>query len=400
MNKYRFYLFIVLVTTFIVYIRLFDKREWTLKHCWCNEHRLDDIHRAKSTVTEKEKCNVNNGQENGDFRVASSVSNAKQMIKIGEIMPRDRSDDTSRNQGETDTRSITKSLAPLSDYVKYPCLAGSDQSKRLRQVARCIRTVNVLLVAKTVKSVECLALHLETSIPICIHDPRIDRTLSGSIIRQAVWERGLIGVFLGALNKVNDIIMLDIGCNIGLYTLAAARERIRVVSIDANVENLRLLSKSLILGKFTETVTLIWNALSDTYTNVTLKTHPTDVGKFSVRTDNKTVSTDSVVLETILLDDLMYLFEGKPVGIKMDVELFELQVLKGGKDFLKNIDVRFIQMEIAHHRNKGSAEDIVSLLREFGFTPFGRCNGNHNITDIPVLNWPADVCFIKNENNP
>ena len=387
-KKILLWLFVVCIVCPILII----KRERFLKQCSCNEVVL-----TKSTSSEK-KSTKDNEQKGRDFRVANSISNVKELSKIDEARPHGRSDDTNRNQGNADT-SRPKFLVPSLDYMKYPCLAGYYKSERLRRLGRCIRTVNVPLLAKTVQRVECFSLHLNTSIPICIHDPRIDRILSRSIIRQNVWEKELIGVFLAALKKVNDIIMLDIGCNIGLYTLAAARERIRVVSIDANVENLRLLSKSLTLGEFTETVTLIWNALSDTYTNVSLKTHPTDVGQFSVRTDNKTISKKDTVIETILLDDLLYLCKGKPVGIKMDVELFELKVLKGGMEFLKNIDIRFIQMEISHHIKRGSAHDIVSLLRKFGFTPFGSCNGNQDMTDIPLTEWPLDVCFMKDKKN-
>ena len=307
--------------------------------------------------------------------------------------------DTSRNQGDANTRGRLESLLILSDYTKYPCLPGYNQSDRPRPLNRCIRTVNVQLVADTVLSVECVKLNIDTTVPICIHDPRIDIYVSGSIFATGAWEKELLKIFMDALNKVKDIVVLDIGCNIGVYTLVAAREGKRVISIDANIQNLRLLSKSLILGQLTENVTLIWNALSDTYTNVTLNSNQYNIGGFSVNTDNKSKSGDDVIIETILLDDLMHLFEGKPVGIKMDVELFELHVLKGGVTFIKNIDIRFIQIEIVHHRSRRSGQGITILLRYFGFTPFANCLGDRNLVDVPVNDWPGDVCFIKNTKN-
>ena len=223
--------------------------------------------------------------------------------------------------------------------------------------------------------------------------------MSASILKKAVWEPKLLTIFVEALNKVKDIVVLDLGCNIGVYTLVAAKEGKRVVSIDANIQNLRLLSKSLILGHLIENVTLIWNAISDTYTKVTLKTHPRDVGQFSVNTDNDSISKNDVIIETILLDDLMYLFEGKPVGIKMDVESFELYALKGGLNFLDKIDIRFIQMEIGHHRSRPSGQEIVTISRYFGFTPFVNCHGKTDLVDLSLKKWPTDVCFIKNMYN-
>ena len=67
-----------------------------------------------------------------------------------------------------------KHFVYLSDFVKYPCLPGSNRSNGLRPLDRCIRTVNVQLLADTVTSTECVALNFGTSTPICIHDPKID----------------------------------------------------------------------------------------------------------------------------------------------------------------------------------------------------------------------------------
>ena len=370
----------------------FIKSTGCMKQCICTEIPLDDNHRPISAFRENIKTKTNAG-EDGDLQVDIFSSNVNNFSKSGESRSRDRSNHIKKG-ANAGRKPI--GLVPLSDFVKYPCLPGSNKSGRLRSLNRCIRTVNVQLVAETVKSAECVKLNVGTSIPICIHDPRIDIYVSGFIFATGGWEKELLKTFVEALNKVQDIVVLDIGCNIGVYTLVAAKEGKRVVSIDANVQNLILLSKSLILGQFRENVTLIWNALSDNYTNVTLKTNLYNVGGFAVNTDNKSVAVNDVIIETILLDDLIYLFKDKPVGIKMDVESFELQVLKGGVTFLKKADVRYIQMEFARHREKESGQSIVNIILFHGFTPFANCLRNRNIVDLPLKDWPYDVCFVKN----
>ena len=344
-NKWKLmnlYLCGLFVTAFIVYFGFFKEKTKFLKQCKCNELTSDNNH---SKFSEKEKNDINDGGKDAEFGMDYSISDEKYLSNIMETRPRN----VNRNKGvHTNTISRPKSLAPLLDYVNYPCLPVSNQSDRFRSLNRCIRTVNVQLVADSVKSVRCVKLNVGTSIPICTHDPRIDIFVSRSIVKKGAWEERLINIFMEALNKVKDIVVLDIGCNIGVYTLVAAKRGKRVVSIDANVQNLRLLSKSLTLGQLMENVTLIWNALSDTYTNVSLKTNPHNVGGYSVNTDKQSLTKDNVIIETILLDDIKYLFEGKPVAIKMDVESFELHILKGGMTFFKKMDVRFIQMEFLY----------------------------------------------------
>ena len=63
-----------------------------------------------------------------------------------------------------------------------------------------------------------------------------------------------------------DLLFLDIGCNIGTYTIAMAHLGRTVVAVDALIDNLQLLNKSLLLGNFQKYVTLNWNAVSDTHT--------------------------------------------------------------------------------------------------------------------------------------
>ena len=377
------------VFAFIVSFGFLKEETGLLKQCKGNELISDN---NQSTFSEKERSDINDDEKDAEFRMDNSIANGQHLNDIIETRPHD---DLSRNEGDTNSISRLKSLLPILDYVKYPCLPGPSQSDRLRSLDRCIRTVSVQLIANNVKSVNCVKLYVGNPIPVCIHDPKIDIFVSESIVRKGTWEERLINIFREALIKVKDIVVLDIGCNIGVYTLVAAKEGKRVVSIDANIQNLRLLSKSLILGQLTENVTLIWNALSDTYTNVSLKTNPRNVAGFSVNTDHKSFTEDDVIIETILLDDIRYLFEGKPIAIKMDVESFELHILKGGMTFLKIMDVRFIQMEFAKHRGRESGRSIVTILRNQGFSPFASCLRKNKMVDTPLIDWPFDVCFIK-----
>ena len=80
--------------------------------------------------------------------------------------------------------------------------------------------------------------------------------------------------------------------------------------------------------------------------------------------------------------------------MKMDIEGYELNALKGGEEFLKNIDVRYIQMEF------WSAEirlQIKKLLSGYGFLLFKDIAGKQRIgkDDLRKLDRNADIYFIQ-----
>jgi FkbM family methyltransferase len=79
-----------------------------------------------------------------------------------------------------------------------------------------------------------------------VHDPTICRFVSGEILQKGAWEPGLTSRLLQKLGPAaNGRVFLDIGANIGWFSLAAAAAGHRVIAIDALRTNVELFLRSL-----------------------------------------------------------------------------------------------------------------------------------------------------------
>lgn len=123
---------------------------------------------------------------------------------------------------------------------------------------------------------------------------------------------------------------IDCGANIGLWTLVAAGTvgaNGRVLAIEANPTTAQKLSKNVALSKF-DNVTIINTAVGDASDEVFLQAETEhNISRIVSHSSNKTIS-----VSVQRLDDLMG--TEKFAGCKIDVEGFELQVLKGARKLL------------------------------------------------------------------
>ena len=86
---------------------------------------------------------------------------------------------------------------------------------------------------------------------MCVKPVSTDIHVSGSIVRQGAWEFGTVNnlvkimttfpgaTFLGINTDFRDIVIIptivDIGCNIGMYTVVVAAMRRQVVAVVENI---------------------------------------------------------------------------------------------------------------------------------------------------------------------
>ena len=266
-----------------------------------------------------------------------------------------------------------KIAKPLDDFTRYPCLPGSAAfvNPKQTQHAKCVRTFcyptlnNASSKAGTQSTKSCVHVSLKTPrgrTPFCIYPPKTDIHVSGSIQRGGQWEGALVANLARFIKARPGTEFLDIGCNIGAYTVSMAHLGIKVTAMDPLLENLDLLSKSLVLGNLQNNVTLIWNAAADDRKLVKFK-----VGKFNiggtriVDVNSSTALNDrSYTASTIMLDDLIPLFRGKRVAMKIDIEESEYNALLGGGKFLSETDVAVIQIEYLFHKNGKDGPKIFS----------------------------------------
>lgn len=172
------------------------------------------------------------------------------------------------------------------------------------------------------------------------------------------WERNLEDVF----DFKKGVCFLDVGANVGKYTLRAAilvGESGKIVAIEPNKDNFRVLVKNIELNKLRNCIPFNM-AASSTDGEVTLFLGPNsarhsivqDFGKGSYKI--RTRALDNVLNETGI---------EKVDIIKIDVEGAELEVLKGLNMTLKKENPLII-IEVHPLKNK---EKIVEYLNDLGY---------------------------------
>ena len=134
--------------------------------------------------------------------------------------------------------------------------------------------------------------------------------------------------------------MLDVGANLGQYSLYAALLGHQVIAVEAYKPTLDKLHHSILRNNLTYKITLVHNAISDTYQIVTMGTYPDNKGGSYVagRSENQS-KTDAgeILVKTILMDDLVELMTFDHAIMKMDIETYEAKAMKHAEHLLDKV---------------------------------------------------------------
>jgi len=239
--------------------------------------------------------------------------------------------------------------------------------------------------------------------PIYVHNPRDDVHVSGSLVRSMTWEPHLLRLMAGLLSKDKELQFMDLGANLGVFSLAMAKFGRQVISVEPLSINLHRFCSSIKAGKFQEKITIIYNALSDKRENVSLGIDRRNIGgTFVVNNKNMNKVKGSQVggqykdiVMTAKLDDILKLpgFNFKKVIMKMDVEGYENYVLNGGEDFFNQVDVQAVLMEWLWQRSGTAAQQILAFYAKRGYKPYNPSNTPLKTTQSHT--WPVDVIWKK-----
>lgn len=239
--------------------------------------------------------------------------------------------------------------------------------------------------------------------PIYVHNPADDIHVSGSLVRSASWEPHLLNLMSDLLSKDNALQFMDIGANLGVFSLAMAKFGRQVIAVEPLSINLHRFCSSIKAGQFTEKITVIYNALSDKRENVSLGIDQRNIGgTFVVNNKNMNKVMGSAVggqysdiVMTAKLDDILNIpgFNFKKVIMKMDVEGYENYVLNGGQEFFNKVDVQAVLMEWMWQRSGNSAQEILAFYDKRGYKPYTPSNAPLK-TSISHT-WPVDVIWKK-----
>lgn len=206
-----------------------------------------------------------------------------------------------------------------------------------------------------------------------IHNPDSDE-VSRRIQNDGCWECDHIKNMLDALSTHQDSYFLDIGGNIGMWTLSAAAANRQTFTVEPSPENYKRICATVNRNLFHDQVNVM--AIAATTTPEFFQLHVpkgnkggTSVAKISAE-DAET--SGSNIVRGVPIDSLnLPIGKNRPVVMKVDVEGHELQALLGAIDFLKAANIVYLMMELRFSfKNDENWTKIFSILSSKGLVPF------------------------------
>lgn len=247
----------------------------------------------------------------------------------------------------------------------------------------CIKTKKILNLFKTT---------------VCIHST--DDYVSKTVAVSHVWEEIEMTRLLRILIRHPHLDMIDIGANIGGFTMFTAGALGRfTLAVDCYLPNLERIARAVQIERVQNRVVLVQNALySIAGKNLTIRTD--DPG--NIRLSNDTIAKASnrqFNAQTIRFDDLLPILERRGVRsalIKIDIETSESYMCETGSNVFQQIDIPFVMMEWHHWRvnHQKRYQFIVDFFTQRNYMPTD-INCKELETSKWLKHWPGNIFWIK-----
>jgi FkbM family methyltransferase len=200
--------------------------------------------------------------------------------------------------------------------------------------------------------------------------------------------------------KKGDVV-LDIGANIGYYTLILAKAvgaRGKVYAFEPDPKNFALLEKNVKLNGY-QNIELVQKAVSDK--TETIKLFLSSINKGDHRIYDSKDNRQSIEIHAIRLDEYFKSYKGKIDFVKMDIQGAEGKAFRGMRKLIKkNRKVKLISefWPIGLKRSGIEAREYLQTLKAHGFKLFDIDEKNENIQTTSSLDLLKRFT-LKNEDN-
>ena len=212
-----------------------------------------------------------------------------------------------------------------------------------------------------------------------------------SLRTKKTWEPSVTKGMLYKFNENKIDTFIDIGANIGYYTLLFAHKNIRTYSFEPNLETYNILTKNLKINNFNNS--LYYNlGLSDSIGELEFYYNEEKSGHGSF--NKKIVKQQNLNLCKIIkvnkLDNID--IQGKNIMVKIDIEGYELNAIMGMLQLLDSKKIKVFCIEISRNFYGSDVEkDIIKLLKKY-FTKLYIVQLEKHLIEIPALSQYDLIC--------
>lgn len=254
---------------------------------------------------------------------------------------------------------------------------------------------------------ECVPLAVKPLTKVCLYPPELDLYVSSHIRDIGIWEGHIVAKFQEILKQHgSNMAVVDLGSNIGMYTLIAANMGHKVLALEPNMESIKRMDRALVINGIVDKVTIVQNAVSDHCGPVEIKGSHNNQGdvRISLSRDKNATEVFSVTLDLLAG---MFPPQFKPITLKIDIQGFEHAIFQNAAKFFDTYEVAYIFMEwvlmrehyvteVHKSHDKMLVEELISFLAERKYVPFSSVT-HQKLTIQSWFGWPEDVLWILNK---
>ncbi len=183
------------------------------------------------------------------------------------------------SKSKTTHNELTKRMDNPNKPVTTPILETTTKIKKTEKTDEVAHGRNITLPATDVlckycdiyntrakarEDFECVVHNLiQPPTHIRIYNITVDKYISGHILKKGGWEKKEIGAVLKWVDDDPSMGFIDIGANIGMYTLTLANTGHQVISVEPGIRHLMRMHRSMELGDLHDRITLFRNGVGD-----------------------------------------------------------------------------------------------------------------------------------------
>lgn len=241
-------------------------------------------------------------------------------------------------------------------------------------------------------------------IPIFVYDEKQDRIVSKHLKNEGSWEPTLRKAIIDVMMKNPDMLFIDIGGGLGIFSLEVGIRGFRALLVDPSVSNIQRFCASANQGGAFGSVSVLLNPLSSRHETVQMAAEDDRVSELfildnnllKVSQTNESHYVSKEFVNAITLDDLLYLPElqsTKDVVLHIDSAGYEEQILKGGEFFFKMLRVKVVFIDWTYNRHPNYSGGIIKFMMDKHFRPFD-AHFKIPLIEKPYSEWPLSIGWV------
>jgi FkbM family methyltransferase len=253
----------------------------------------------------------------------------------------------------------------------------------------------------------CIKTITRPSVTVCLFDVWHDVFISRSLQSAGIWEPYIVEEFIEAVERGgSDAGVLDVGANIGYYTLLAAKLGRLVVAVEPFIDSIRRLHRAAQIDHTADSIHVVNNAIAEVRTKATLRPSGDNQGDARIELRvQECQGTCPTVIDTILLDDLVNILPFRQAVMKIDIQGYEHHAFQRASKLFDAIHFTHIFMEwmvmrdlyiSANHtsHDKILVEQLIQFLFVRDFRPYSLVwFGGAPLDPLNWYSWPEDIVW-------